>query len=290
MPFDSVLQLALIGISQGCGYALVAFGFIFIYRASEIVNLAHGDLMMLGAFAVFTGAQLLGMNFYLAALLGIILLGVIGLLLGRVVMQRLTGESHASKLILTIAIAIVLKAAAGMLWGWETHSLDTPFNDTLTVGGIGLDANRVALIAGTAIVCLVLYLFFNRSLVGIAVQAVAQNQLAASYCGISVKRLNSLVWFIAAMLAAFAGIMMAPFTQIDPEMGVFGIKALAGAIVGGFASIPGALLGCLLIGTAEPFLDYAFPAFKGVFAYVIMLAVLLVRPEGLVAKPERKRV
>ncbi|MBW8636326.1 branched-chain amino acid ABC transporter permease [Hoeflea sp. WL0058] len=290
METSDVIQLALIGISQGCGYALVAIGFVFIYRATEIINFAHGELMMLGAFMVLTFAQIWGLNFWLSACLGILSLGVFGYLLDAVVMRRIVGESQAIIFILTVAIALMLRSLAGIIWGWSPRSLDVPFMQDVQIGGIVLGMDRIAIILGTILLCALLYWFFSRTRTGLAIQASSQSQLAAYYSRIPVKRLISVVWAIAAMVAAVAGLMMAPVTQVDTGMSAFGIKAFAGAVVGGFGSIPGALLGCLLIGLAEPFLDFFFPAFKGVYAYIIMLVVLFIRPEGLIPQTFAKKV
>lgn len=290
MDFSDIAQLSIIGLSQGCAYALVAMGFVFIYRATEIVNFAHGELMMLGAFMVLTFAEIWGLNFWLAASAGILSLGLFGYLLDASIMRRMAGESQASIFILTVAIGLVMRSAAGMIWGWSPQSLHVPFGADVVIGGLAIGMDRLAIIAGTMLLCVLLYLFFNRTMTGLAIQAASQNQLAAYYNRIPVKRLISVVWAIAAMLAAFAGMMMAPMTQVDTGMSAFGLKALAGAVVGGFGSIPGALLGCLLIGVAEPFLDYLFPPLKGVYAYVIMLAVLFIRPDGLISQTYRKKV
>ena len=290
MAFDSIIQLFLIGISQGCGYALVAIGFVFIYRSTEIINFAHGELMMLGAFFILTFSQVLGMNYWLAALLGIVSMGLVGFLLDVIVMRRVIGESQASIFILTVAIGFIFKSLAGMIWGWEPQSLASPFKGTLNIAGINMGVDRFIVVIGTIFICIILYLFFKKTNYGLAIQASSQNQLSAYYSRIPVKRLISLVWVIAAMTAAVAGMMMAPITQLDTEMSMFGIKAFAGAVIGGFGSIPGALLGCLIIGIAEPFLDYAFPLLKGVYAYIIMLCVLVIKPEGLISQTFSKKV
>lgn len=290
MEFSDIIQLSLIGISQGCGYALVAIGFVFIYRATEIVNFAHGELMMLGAFMVLTFSQILGLNFWLSAGLGILSLGVFGYVLDAVVMRRMVGEPQASIFILTVAIGLMLRSLAGMIWGWSSMSLDVPFLWDFNVAGIVIGMDRLAVIIGTVILSIVLYLFFSKTRTGLAIQASSQNQLAAYFSRIPVKRLISIVWAIAAMVAAFAGMMMAPVTQVDTSISAFGIKAFAGAVVGGFGSIPGAFLGCLLIGIAEPFLDYLFPPFKGVYAYVIMMTVLFIKPDGLIPQTFSKKV
>tara|TARA_R110002110_G_scaffold406897_2_gene627295 strand:+ start:1749 stop:2621 length:873 start_codon:yes stop_codon:yes gene_type:complete len=290
VEFSDAIQLLLIGISQGCGYALIAIGFVFIYRATEIVNFAHGELMMLGAFMVLTFSEIWGLGFWLGSALGILSLGVFGYLLDAVVMRRLVGQAQATIFILTVAIAMMLRALAGMIWGWTPLSLSVPFTNDITFGGVVIGLDRIAIIVGTIVISLLLYAFFSRTRTGLAIQAASQNQLAAYYSRIPVKRLIAVVWAIGAMVAAVAGVMMAPVTQVDTGMSIFGIKALAGAVVGGFGSIPGAVLGCLIIGVAEPFLDFYFPAFKGTYAYIIMLAVLFIRPEGLISQTFQKKV
>lgn len=290
MAASDILQLLLIGLSQGCGYALVAIGFVFIYRATEVVNFAHGEIMMFGAFVVLTFAELWGLGFWAGAAAGLTAMAVMGYLLDVVVMRRMIGESQASIFILTVAIGLVIKAAAGMIWGFSPRIMNSPFQGQLVAGGITIGADRLAIIVGTLLVCVLLWIFLSKTRVGLAMQAASQNQLAAYYSRVPVKRLVSVIWGIAALVATFAGVLMAPITQIDTEISMFGIKAIAGAVVGGFGSIPGALIGCLIIGICEPFLDYFYPPLKGVYAYVILLVVLFVRPEGLIPQTYQKKV
>jgi branched-chain amino acid transport system permease protein len=262
LPLGDFIHLGITGIAQGCAYGLIALGFVLIYKATEVVNFAHGEFMMLGAFAVLT-----------------------------FIMRRIIGESQASIFILTVAFGFIFRALAGMIFGWNTHSLDTPFDGKIAFGSlVEVNVDRIAIIVATVILVAAIYAFFGRTRYGIAMQAASQNQLAAYYMGIPVKRLVSATWAIGAFIAAAAGALLAPVTQIDTTIGLLGIKALAGAIVGGFGSIPGALLGCILIGVIEPFADYYLPGIKGVSAYVVMLVVLFVRPEGLIVQTYQKKV
>lgn len=291
LPLGDVIHLALTGIAQGCAYGLIALGFVLIYKATEVVNFAHGEFMMLGAFAVLAFSEALGWGFWPAFVLGCLAIGVVGYLVDAQIMRRIIGQSQASIFILTVAFGFIFRSLAGMIFGWNTQSLDTPFSGRIVLGaGIEIGMDRVAIVIATVILVAALYLFFGRTRYGIAMQAAAQNQLAAYYMGIPVKRLVSMTWAIGAMIAAAAGALLAPVTQVDTSIGFLGIKALAGAIVGGFGSIPGALLGCLLIGIIEPFADYYLPSIKGVSAYVVMLVVLFIRPEGLIVQTYQKKM
>ena len=275
----------------GVMYSLVALGFVLIYKATEVVNFAHGEFMMLGAFAVLAWSEFLGGSFWPAFVLGCLSIGVVGYLIDAQIMRRIIGQSSASIFIMTVAFGFIFRSLAGMIWGWKTLFLSTPFGGKIHIAdGLSIGVDRVAIIVATVLLCGVLYLFFSRTRYGIAMQAASQNQLAAYYMGIPVKRLVSITWAIGAMIAAAAGALLAPITMVDTTIGFLGIKALAGAIVGGFGSIPGALLGCLLIGIVEPFADYFVPEIKGVSAYIVMLVVLFIRPQGLISQTFEKKV
>jgi branched-chain amino acid transport system permease protein len=176
--------------------------------------------------------------------------------------------------------------------GTETHTLQVPYaGKVLDVGGAVISYDHLMVIGSTILVSLFLYVMFRFSKVGIAMRATSQNQLAAHYMGIPVKRINSLVWSMAAALACFAGILLAPITFIHVNMGFIGLKALPAAVVGGFTSLPGAILGGIIIGLVEAFSGFYLPeGFKEVSAYVVMLLVLLLYPEGLLGERTRKKV
>ena len=231
-----------------------------------------------------------GWGFWPAFVLGCLAVGAVGYLVDAQIMRRIIGQSQASIFILTVAFGFIFRALAGMIFGWNTQSLDTPFDGRISLGAIDIGTDRLAIVVATIVLVGAIYLFFGRTRYGIAMQAASQNQLAAFYMGIPVKRLVSVTWAIGAMIAAAAGALLAPVTQVDTTIGLLGIKALAGAVVGGFGSIPGALLGCLLIGIIEPFADYYLPGIKGVSAYVVMLVILFVRPEGLIVQTYQKKV
>ena len=284
------LQLLIIGISQGCVYGLIAMGFVMIYKATEMVNFAQGDIMMLGAFVAFSFSAYAGLNFWLALLAAMAVMAVFGALVDMVVVRRIIGQPQFSIVILTISMGFIFRAAAGMIWGPSPLSLDTPFGGTSSFAGAVIGHERLAIIAGTLIMVTLIWLFMTFSRWGIAMQAASQNQLAAFYLGIPVKLIYSSVWGLAAAISCVAGVLLAPITLISALNGFLGIKAFAAAVIGGFGSLPGALVGGLIIGIAEPFAAAYLPEVKNIIGYLIMFAVLVMRPEGLFATIYKKKV
>jgi branched-chain amino acid transport system permease protein len=271
---------------------LIALGFVLIYKATEMVNFAQGDLMMLGAFFAYSYINIFELPFYLAFPATILTMAIIGALTERLLLRPMIGEPHFSVLMLTIGLGFILRAVAGAIWGNEPRSLSTPYaGGVIELNGLIIGYENMVIILGTAALCLLLYLFFKFTRLGLAMQAASQNQLAAFYVGIPVKRVYSMVWAISASISAVAGILVAPVSLIDPLMGFVGIKAFAAAIVGGFGSLPGAIVGGLIIGIVEQFAGlYLPPGFSDVSAYVILLAMLLIRPQGIFASMQRKKV
>jgi len=250
--------------------------------------------MMLGAFFGLAAMTLMGFPFWLsvvAAILGITLFGV---LLESLVIRPILGQPAFSIVMLTIGIGYVARGLITMLpnIGTETHTLPVPYKDQVwNAAGLVLNVEQMVVIAATAVLCGVLYTVFKYSKVGIAMQAASQNQLAAYYMGIPVKRLNSLVWGLASAVAAVAGLLLAPITFVHANMGFIGLKAFPAAVVGGFGSLPGAIVGGLVIGVVESLSGFYLPeGFKDIAAYVVVLIMLVVMPNGLFGEKLRKKV
>ncbi|WP_119286298.1 branched-chain amino acid ABC transporter permease [Azohydromonas sediminis] len=289
-----VLQVLVSGIAQGCIYGLIALGFVLIYKATEAVSFAQGDLMMLGAFVGLAALTVLGFPFWITVPAVIAAMGLFGLAIERVVIRPILGQPTFSIVMLTIGVGYVARGAITMIpgIGTDTHTLPVPYKDAVVpVGGVVLAVEQLVVIAVTAVLCLVLYLMFSRSKVGIAMQAASQNQLAAYYMGIPVKKLNGVVWALAAMVAAVAGLLLAPITFVHANMGFIGLKAFPAAVVGGFGSLPGAIVGGLIIGVVESLAGFYLPeGFKDVAAYAVVLLMLMIKPNGLFGENLRKKV
>ena len=289
---DIILQLVLNGLAVGCIYGLVALGFVLIYKTTELVNFAQGDLLMLGAFTCYMCVVWYGVGYWVAFAIAIVTVALFGAVLDATVLRRVIGQPQFAVVMLTIGLGATFRSFASITWGSEIYTLPTPFSAKQTmVGKVSVSHEYVAIIVGTVLLCAVLYAFFRYTKVGVAMQATSQNQLAAYYMGIPVKRMFSLIWAISAGVAAVAGVLLAPVSLIDVNLGFIGLKAFAAAVLGGFGSIVGALIGGLTIGLIEMFAGTYLPqGFKDVAAYVVLLVVLAVRPQGMFGTVGRKKV
>jgi len=289
-----VLQLLISGIAQGCIYGLIALGFVLIYKATETVSFAQGELMMLGAFVGLAAMTMLGFPYWLAVLSSIVGMALFGIALERLVIRPILGQPAFSIVMLTIGVGYVARGLITMIpnIGTETHTLPVPYKDEIwNLAGLVLNVEQMAVIAVTTVLCALLFALFRYSKLGIAMQAASQNQLAAYYMGIPVQRLNGIAWGLAAAVAAVAGLLLAPITFVHANMGFIGLKAFPAAVVGGFGSLPGAIVGGLVIGVVESLSGFYLPdGFKDTAAYIVVLIMLVVKPNGLFGEQLRKKV
>ena len=287
------VQQTISGIALGCVYGLIALGFVLIYKATEVVNFAQGELMMLGAFVSFTFISTLGLNYWLGFAATVACMAILGALMERLVVRPILGYPQFSIVMATIGLGMVLRALSGMLWGTDDLRIETPFSKGVVhLGPLALSADNVSIIVATAILCVVLYSFFRFTRMGVAMQATSQNMLAAYYMGIPVKRMFASIWAISAMVATCAGVLLAPITFIHSNVGLaLGLKAFPAAVLGGFGSIPGALVGGVIIGVIESLAGFYLPeGWKDAAPYLVLLTVLMVRPEGLFGAYLAKKV
>ena len=292
--FLQLVQLLISGMAQGCIYGLIALGFVLIYKATETVSFAQGDLMMVGAFGGLAAMTALGFPYWLAVPSAIVAMMLVGVLIERAVIRPILGQPAFSIVMLTIGVGYVLRGIITMIpdVGTDTHTLPVPYaGQVLRAGALVLSAEQLVVIGSTAVLCVLLFALFRYSTLGIAMQASSQNQLAAYYMGIPVKRLNGLVWGLAAGVAAIAGLLLAPITFVHANMGFIGLKAFPAAVVGGFSSLPGAIVGGLVIGIVEAVSGFYLPeGFKDIAPYVVVLLMLLLKPNGLFGDKLRKKV
>jgi len=287
-----IIQQIISGLAVGCVYGLIALGFVLIFKATEVINFAQGEMIMIGAFIAYSLITFFNVPFVLAFLLTPIICGGIGIVLERVLIRPLVGEPVVSIIMVTIGLAITLRAFAGMIWSYDTLDFPHVFSEeAIKISGIVISPVDIWVILVSLGLVILLFLFFKFTTLGISLQASAQNPLASLLMGISVKRVYSMTWAISAMVGAVAGIIISPITFLSANMGFIGLKAFPAAVIGGFNSIPGAIVGGVIIGISENLAGIYLPLwFKDIFAYVVMMAVLMIRPEGIFGTHEQKKV
>ncbi len=289
---EFVAQVLVSGLILGSLYALTALGYVIIFRATAVVNFAQGEMMMLGAIFALALYRDAGLGYVPSFVLAVAGALVVGMVIERVASRPLLDAPVFTVILSTVAVGQMIRSGVRAFRGNEL-SLFPPVLSTkpLTVAGVTFTPLGAGIIA-IALGCLGAFLlFFRRTRTGWAMRATAQNKEAAALVGVSVPRVFAASWGISAGLAAAAGILLAPLVTITPDMGVIGIKGFIAAILGGFSSLPGAVLGGFLLGVLENLAGvYISSAFKDVVIFGILLAVLIVRPAGLLGRQGLQRV
>jgi branched-chain amino acid transport system permease protein len=287
-----ISQLVASGLALGSIYALLALSLVLINKATDVVNFAQGEMAMFGTFVCFA----LLTKVKLPLIVVLILAAPVGALLGmateRVTMVRLRSAPQVNALIATIGLWMIFHHAAGWIWGYDPVSFPSLFSlDPVDVLGARVAQNSLGIIAVSLLVVVLLYLLFEYTRTGIAMRAASMNRRAAQLMGVNVGRVSLFAWGLATAISVVAGFLIAPLTFLDFEM-MFAVllKAFAGAILGGFNSLPGAVVGCLVIGVFENlFAAYVSTAFKDTFAFGIIILVLMFRPQGLFTRRIAKK-
>jgi len=266
-------------------YALISCGYVLIYRTSRVLNLAHGELMMLGAYGLFTTASLFGRHPLAAIAMSALLALVVGVLVYVVLMRRMTGESVLAAVLTTIALGILLRGAMVLVFGaQEQHPLPLLGfeNASIAIGDARISAVSLTLVLATAAVYLGLWAFLRFTVWGIRMRAAGQNPLLAAQRGIGLHAIYALAWGLATLTAGLAGMLIACDAALDQTMVMIGLKAFPAALVGGLDSLLGALVGALVVAAAEVLLIYYVdPLLSDVVPFAVLLAMLVFRPWGL---------
>jgi branched-chain amino acid transport system permease protein len=276
------LQTLVGGLSLGAVYALVALGFSLVYRTMGLVNFAHADVVMTGAYVASTFYLTVRLPFALATAVAIAVTGLIGLVIERV-LRPLENRDFDLMLIGTIGFGIVLQSVAILIWGTTGRAVPSPVQTApLSVGGIRIRTYDLVVMAVAAVAVVLLMLFLQRTKRGVAMQAVAMDHEAATAVGIHVGRSTAAAFAIGAGLAALAGALVGPLLFVSPAMGgSLGIKGFAAAILGGFGSIPGAVVGGLAIGVLDSFAAGHFQGYSEMVVFLVFTAIIMIRPTGI---------
>ena len=296
MDLESALrflpQAIVSGLEAGVLYALPALAFILIYRSSDVMNFAQGEMAM---FSTFVALAILNRGMPLpVAFLGALLFGaLLGIGTERFFLRPLDNAPHFSKVILTLGVDIALLAAAGFIFGYDTYPFPSPVRgQPIRFAGVVFAPNTLLTLGVAVAVMVAIYLFFKYTMAGIAMRAIAENATAAQLMGVNMGTILSLTWAVSCMIGAVAGLLIAPKNFVNVAfMFDYLVKAFAAAVLGGFTSLPGVVVGGLLVGVLENLVGlYIAVEWKTAFAFSLIVVVLAVKPTGLMGAPLVKKV
>jgi len=289
-------QLILSGLIVGSIYGLVALGFVLIYKATNVVNFAQGELMMLGAYFCYYLVSSYQIPFVPAFLITLVFSSLLGILIEVAILRPLVGETVFSVIMVTVGLSTLLRSVVGLIWGHDQYVFPSPFSQQtfrfFELVLLPVELTTIVTVLGLFAMC---YLFFKYSKIGVAMRATAFNQKYAFLMGISVRKVFSLSWVMASVVASIGGILFASMSNLDTNMSLIGLKVFPAVVLGGIDSIGGAILGGLIVGLTENlaggYLSQIFGSgVKELSAFFVLLLTLMIRPYGLFGKKEIIRV
>ena len=292
MSGSALAHVVVSGLATGCIYGLVALSLVIVYNATRTVNFAQGEMLMISAFVAWSAQRTAGLPLLLALACGVVAGGLLAYLVERVIIRRALEATHWDVLIITLGLSLVLRAAAGIVWTNDELPFPSLFsNRPVSIGPVRVAPVSFGIIGASLILMLALVALFRATRLGRAMRAVAQSQNAARLMGISVEGVYGSAWVLAAVVGAVGGVLIAPVTFLSTKMGLIAINGFTAAVLGGFGSMPGAVVGGMLLGLIENLAPIYLPTgIRYSVPFLIMIAILLVRPRGLFGRVERRKV
>jgi branched-chain amino acid transport system permease protein len=265
---------------------------VIIYNATRTLNFAQGEMLMISTFVAWAAQRTLGLPLALTLLVAVAAAGLMGWLVERTIIRRSIGATHWDVLIITLGLSLMLRAGAGVVWTHDEFPFPSFFDSRpIALGPVRLAPVSLGIIGASLALMAALYALFTWTRLGRAMRAVAQNQRAARLMGISVERVYSRSWMLAAMVGAVAGVLVAPVVFLSSKMGLIVINGFTAAVIGGFGSMPGAVLGGMLLGVIENLAPLYLPSgIRYSVPFLVLIAILLVRPAGLLGRVEQRKV
>jgi branched-chain amino acid transport system permease protein len=289
---STFVNLLVYGVSDGAVLALAALGFVLIYKATRVINFAQGEFLLVGAYTFYACFVLLGIGWTAATFVALVTAVALGLAVERFILRPMVGEDPISVIMVTVGLSALLKALVQMFFGTSVRSMPPLLpSESISFLGGQVPANRLFAIAISAFVLAAFSAFFRYSRHGVAMRAVADDQQAAMTVGISVRRVFALSWALAALSAVIAGVLLADVTQVDQQIASFGLIVFPVVILGGLDSVVGTIVGGFTIGIIKQMVaGYSDPGLAEVVPYLVLVAILMVRPYGLFGEKRIERV
>ena len=287
-----VVHVIVSGMATGCIYALMALSLVIIYNATRTLNFAQGEMLMVSTFVGFTALQVLRTPLVVALLVAVVAAALLGFLLERLIIRHAISATHFDVLIITLGLSLMLRSAAGAAWTHDEFPFPSFFGSRpLALGPVRVAPESLGIIGASLALMLALGALFRWTRLGRAMRAVAQNQRAARLMGISVEQVYSSSWVIASVVGAVAGVLIAPVIFLSSKMGLVAINGFTAAVLGGFGSMPGAVVGGMMLGVLENLAPLYLPtSIKHSVPFLVMITILLVRPSGLLGRVARRKV
>ncbi|MGH3786518.1 MAG: branched-chain amino acid ABC transporter permease [Pseudonocardiaceae bacterium] len=285
------IQLTVYGLANGAILALAALGFVLIYKATSVINFAQGEFLLVGAYLFYTAYVLLGLPLVPAVIAGVVAAAALGVLIERLVLRPLIGEEPIAVIMVTIGLAAILKAVVQMFFGTTPREMPGVLpTATADILGAAVPMNRLVAVAVATVVFTAFTALFRWSRHGIAMRAVADDQQAALVQGISVRRIFALAWALAAVSALVGGVLLAGISDVSGNLAGFGLIVFPVVILGGLDSVPGTIVGGVVIGLISQYAEGISAGASQVVPYVALVLILLLRPYGLFGQPRIERV
>lgn len=285
------IQLTVYGLANGAILALAALGFVLIFKATSVINFAQGEFLLVGAYAFYSAFVLLGLPLGFAIVVGVVIAAGLGVAIERVVLRPLIGEEPISVIMVTVGLSAVLKALVQMFYGTTPRTMPKLLpTGSAEIFGAAVPIDRLVAIGIAAVVLASFSAFFRWSRHGVAMRAVADDQQAALVQGISVTRIFALAWAMAAVSGVVGGVLIADMNEVSQNLAGFGLIVFPVVILGGLDSVPGTIIGGVVIGLVSQYAEGLSPGASQVVPYIVLVLILLVRPYGLFGQPRIERV
>ena len=292
MTTAALIHVVVSGLATGSIYALMAIALVIIYNATRTLNFAQGEMLMISTFVGWAAWEALALPLGVVLLVAVAAAALLAWVIEWAVIRRAISATHFDVLIITLGLSLVLRAAAGLAWTHDQFPFPSFFdNRPLVLGPVRVAPVSLGIIGGSLGLMLALGALFRWTRLGRAMRAVAQNQRAARLMGISVERVYSASWVLAAVVGALAGVLIAPVVFLSSSMGLVVINGFTAAVLGGFGSMPGAVVGGMLLGVLENLAPLWLPAgIKHSVPFLLMIAILMIRPSGVLGRARQRKV
>ena len=277
-------QILFSGVVLGCVYSLFGVGLVIIYRATTTLNFSQGEFFMMGAYFMYTMTSMYSMNYGLSVFTAIFVLCILTAILFKIVFEKLMDAPHLGQVLVTVALISVFQGLVRVIWGSEIRFIPPLFgHGSMTIGNVVVASQELVILAGVVVFTSVFTWIFLKTNAGKVMRAASESMRGASLVGINITRFHITMWIVGAGTAGLAGILVGPLISVNPEMGAgILLKAFAAMTLGGFGSIPGALIGGILMGVIENLTAfYVSSTLREISAFTIIIVVLLVKPTGI---------